>query len=153
MYLNGIYSKKPNDAYGYVFYEPNGGSLTYQVQGFICENHTVPAVEAVKSGDVFLGWYTDLTGGTQITELNKKLAGKTLFARWQSAENTKTEDSPSTIIKVTGDVVNIRKGPGTNYNHRGFIKPGVYTIVETQGEWGRLKSGAGWICLRYTNMI
>ena len=49
MYLNGIYSKKPNDAYGYVFYEPNGGSLTYQVQGFICENHTVPAVEAVKS--------------------------------------------------------------------------------------------------------
>ena len=47
----------------------------------------------------------------------------------------------------------IREGPGTNYKHKGFIKPGVYTIVETQGEWGRLKSGAGWICLKYANRI
>lgn len=154
MYLNGIYSKKPNDAYGYVFYEPNGGSLTYQVQGFICENHTIPAVEAVKSGDVFLGWYTDLTGGTQITELNHNLSGKTLFARWQSAENTKTEDSPSTLIKVTGDVVNIRKGPGTNYGIATQVRQNDTLLVShvtnlSNRKWGKVPQG--WICLEYTN--
>ena len=57
------------------------------------------------------------------------------------------------LVRVSCSDLYIRKGPGTNYNHRGFIKPGVYTIVETQGEWGRLKSGAGWICLNYVNRI
>lgn len=154
MYLNGIYSKKPNDAFGYVFYEPNGGSLTYQVQGFICDNHTVSAVEAVKNGDVFMGWYTDLTGGTQVTQLNKNLSGKTLFARWQSAEHTKTEDSPSTVIKVTGDIVNIRKGPGTNYGIATQVRQNETLLVShvtnlSSRKWGKVPKG--WICLEYTN--
>jgi hypothetical protein len=57
------------------------------------------------------------------------------------------------IVKVSCSDLYIRKGPGTNYKKKGFIKPGVYTIVEIQGEWGRLKSGAGWICLKYANRI
>lgn len=58
----------------------------------------------------------------------------------------------SYTVKVTTDCLNIRKGPGTNYGISGQITDhGVYTIVETQGNWGRLKSGAGWICLDYTD--
>lgn len=43
---------------------------------------------------------------------------------------------------------------GTNYGKNGFIKPGVYTIVEERtgagaSKWGKLKSGAGWISLDY----
>ena len=53
MFLNGIYSTKVSGAHGFVFYDPNGGSLTYQVQGFICENTPAPMAEAVRSGDVF----------------------------------------------------------------------------------------------------
>ena len=55
--------------------------------------------------------------------------------------------------------VNIRKGPGTNYAIKGAIpKGGAYTIVEEntgQGakKWGKLKSGAGWIALDYTEKI
>ncbi len=30
----------------------------------------------------------------------------------------------------------------------GRTGPGTFTIVEVQGDWGRLKSGAGWICLK-----
>ena len=56
-------------------------------------------------------------------------------------------------VQVTASDLNIRTGPGTNYGSKGFIKPGVYTIVETQGNWGRLKSGAGWICLDYAKKI
>lgn len=56
-------------------------------------------------------------------------------------------------VKVTITDLYIRKGPGTGYGKKGFIKPGVYTIVETQNGWGRLKSGAGWIYLAYTKRI
>lgn len=47
--------------------------------------------------------------------------------------------------------LNIRKGPGTEYEVVGCIKDKlVYTIVETKkakdgGTWGRLRSGAGWV--------
>jgi len=62
-------------------------------------------------------------------------------------------------VKVTADVLNIRKGAGTNYSTTGAIKDkGVYTIIaESNGtganKWGRLKSGAGWISLDYTTKI
>lgn len=60
-------------------------------------------------------------------------------------------------VKVTTDVLNIRKGPGTNFAITGQIKDkGTYTIVkESDGpgasKWGKLKSRAGWISLDYTS--
>lgn len=57
----------------------------------------------------------------------------------------------SYLVKITADVLNVRAGVGTNYPVVTTVKQNeVYTIVETQGNWGRLKSGAGWICLDYT---
>lgn len=53
------------------------------------------------------------------------------------------------LVRVTVEDLYIRTGAGTDNPNKGFIKPGVYTIVETQGRWGKLKSGAGWICLDY----
>lgn len=63
------------------------------------------------------------------------------------------------LVKVTADVLNIRKGAGTNYGTNGAIRnKGVYTIVaEANGKgatkWGKLKSGAGWISLDYTKKV
>lgn len=54
-------------------------------------------------------------------------------------------------VKVTANALNIRKGAGMNYSVVGCIRDhGVYTIVETKDNWGKLKSGAGWICLDFT---
>lgn len=54
-------------------------------------------------------------------------------------------------VKVTASALNIRSGPGTQYSINGTIRDkGIYTIVDTQGDWGKLKSGAGWISLNYT---
>lgn len=54
-------------------------------------------------------------------------------------------------VKVTTSALNVRKGVGTSYGITTVVhKNEVYTIVETQGNWGKLKSGAGWICLDYT---
>lgn len=57
-------------------------------------------------------------------------------------------------VKVTTDALNIRAGAGTNYNVVGCIRDyGVYTITETKNGWGKLKSGAGWISLDYTQRV
>ena len=79
-----------------------------------------------------------------------KFAGKPA-----AASSTPTAFAPYTV-KVTADTLNIRKGAGTNYAMSGVIKDkGVYTIVEESSgtgakKWGKLKSGAGWIALDYT---
>lgn len=54
-------------------------------------------------------------------------------------------------VKITANVLNVRSGPGTNYKVVTSIKKNeVYTIVEKKNGWGKLKSGAGWISLKYT---
>lgn len=58
------------------------------------------------------------------------------------------------LVKITTDALNIRQGVGTGTPVVGCIRDrGTYTIVETQGNWGKLKSGAGWICLDYTKRL
>lgn len=71
----------------------------------------------------------------------------------KSTENKPIENkTEGYLVKVTANALNIRAGAGTNYNIVGCIRDkGTYTIIETQGNWGKLKSGAGWICLDYTN--
>lgn len=59
-------------------------------------------------------------------------------------------------VSVSIDDLNIRKGPGTNFNRTGkHTGKGIFTIMEVQEGagsacgWGRLKSGAGWVSLQY----
>ena len=61
-------------------------------------------------------------------------------------------------VRITATDLNIRAGAGTNHPSKGYIKPGVYTIVEEatgQGatKWGKLKSGAGWISLDFAKRL
>lgn len=59
--------------------------------------------------------------------------------------------SSSYKVKITTDVLNVRAGAGTGFKKVTTVKRGeVYTIVDTTSNWGKLKSGAGWICLDYT---
>ena len=63
------------------------------------------------------------------------------------------------LVKVSISDLNIRKGPGTDYDRTKFIPVGIYTITEVksgQGSsagWGRLKSGAGWVSLDYVSRL
>lgn len=61
------------------------------------------------------------------------------------------EPAAAYLVVIDTDTLNVRKGPGTKYPITTQVKRGsIYTIVEEQNGWGRLKSGAGWIALRYT---
>ena len=52
------------------------------------------------------------------------------------------------LVRIAVKSLNYRSGPGTNYKVNGQVSLNqVYTIVKTSGNWGKLKSGAGWICI------
>ena len=57
-------------------------------------------------------------------------------------------------VKVTANTLNVRKGVGVSFDIVTTIKKGeVYTIVKEKDGWGKLKSGVGWISLKYTAKI
>lgn len=74
-------------------------------------------------------------------------------------QETPAEKKVNYRVRVTIKNLNIRKGPGTNYDKTGkYTGIGVFTIVaESEGEgatkWGKLKSNAGWISLDFAKRI
>lgn len=58
------------------------------------------------------------------------------------------------MVKVTATDLNIRSGPGTGYPVVGTMPvPNTFTIVQESGNWGKLKSGAGWFSLNYAKKV
>ena len=58
------------------------------------------------------------------------------------------------MVKITASVLNVRGGVGVNHPVTTTVNRGqIYTIVEEKNGWGKLKSGAGWISLKYTKRI
>lgn len=73
---------------------------------------------------------------------------------YNSPNPTPTPTTGSFRVQVTTSALNIRQSPNTSSSITGVIRDkGVYTIIETSGDWGKLKSGAGWIHLGYTKRI
>lgn len=77
-------------------------------------------------------------------------------------DNKPDVNVPTSEFKVKVEItdLNIRKGPGTNYEKTGkFTGKGIFTIVETSSGkgstagWGKLKSGSGWISLDFVKRL
>lgn len=109
------------------------------------------------------GWGIDRVSKHQ--DYSKKYCPhKTLDLGWQrflnlikeelgenNAHEKEKDERNTYTVKVVCDVLNVRNGAGTNNKINTQIKKNeVYTIVEEKNGWGKLKSGAGWICLSYT---
>ena len=60
-------------------------------------------------------------------------------------------------VRVKLSNLNVRKGAGKSFERVCACPKGVFTIVETKFadgyEWGKLKSGLGWIALKYTTKV
>ena len=79
---------------------------------------------------------------------------KTITSNTTSNTTSTKKEDKSYKVKITCDSLNIRSGPGTKYSIVGRTAKRVsYTIVESKDGWGKLKSGAGWISLKYTKKI
>ncbi len=71
-----------------------------------------------------------------------------------ASSSTTPAAASSYKVRVNTKSLRIRKGAGTNYAITGYVRMNeIFTIVETKGNWGKLKSGQGWICLDYTKKV
>lgn len=87
--------------------------------------------------------FVDDNDDVKILNKNKAKIGKLIA---EALINKTINIKPSEFkVRVKTDL-NIRSGAGTDYPVVGIIKDnGTYTITDTSGNWGKLKSGAGWI--------
>ena len=86
------------------------------------------------------------------------LGGSASTGGQQHTAQPTTDNVASYRVKITADVLNVRVGPGTDYGVATQVKQGeVYTIVgevrNGSTTWGKLKSGAGYISLGYTEKL
>lgn len=74
----------------------------------------------------------------------------------QEKEPEKVVDEGTIVnykVKVKIKNLNMRTGPGIDYEAKGFIKPGTYTIIKKKNGWGKIKSNGYWISLEYTEKV
>jgi GH24 family phage-related lysozyme (muramidase)/uncharacterized protein YgiM (DUF1202 family) len=154
MYLNGVYSRNRDTNIGYVFYDANGGTVKYKIQGFLTSAKPAPILNATCDGHTFMGWYTKVVGGTKVTKLTSDLVGQTLFAHWDTEDGVDVNPMEPVTVTVSQDEVNVRTGPGTSYDKIGQANQGEKLVITrvingTSVKWGQFDRG--WISLYYTN--
>lgn len=58
------------------------------------------------------------------------------------------------LVKITADKLNVRAEASNNAKIVTQVKKNqVYTIIAKNSNWGKLKSGAGWIDLNYVKNV
>ena len=76
------------------------------------------------------------------------------IAAWNNFKSKLNSSSVGYVVRITADVLNVRSGAGVNYKINTTVKKGeAYTIVQELNGWGKLKSGVGWISLKYTTKV
>lgn len=155
IYLNGVYAQTAPDNFGYVLYDPCGGTVSPNVQGFDTTLAAAIIPVPTYTGYSFQGWYTQRIGGTKVTALNADVKNGRLYAHWVDGEGKDPEQDASNGVQVTvtENDVNVRQGPGTNYEVVGSANTGEQLVITetaagTGYTWG--KFFGGWICLQYT---
>ena len=80
---------------------------------------------------------------------------RTLDMGWDRfLKMVEAERKTSFKVRVTVDSLNYRSGAGVKYKiNVAITDKGVYTIIDQKNGWGKLKSGAGWINLKYTKRV
>ena len=89
--------------------------------------------------------------------LNGSSTTKSTVNKETTTATVSSGKATSYVVKVTATALNYRQTPGTGKVLGTIKKNERYTIIEEQDingtKWGKLKSGAGWICLAYTTKV
>ena len=152
-------------------------SLTYVEKLIsIIERWNLTQIDVQDSGGDVIRWYRvrkswadakSQKGAYKILDNAKKCADQNPGYKVFNADGKVVYESKAAepvvkvpfLVKVSISDLNIRKGPGTDYDRVQFIPIGVYTIMEVRSGkgssagWGRLKSGVGWINLDYVRKL
>ena len=168
MYLNGVYDVTVPSTYGYVQFDPNGGTSEIKVQGY--DINTAPAIRAVPTYDdyIFDGWYTDPTGGEKVTKLDAGVKSYTLYAHWRAGDGSNA--SQDGTQEITGTAVSYEKqiATGVLNSFQQPVKGALVVDAFQNGEvvkivaqytdasgilWGKVDNNGGWINLSYTKNV
>jgi len=124
---------------------------------------TAKTASGYKTGTFYIWSDEVVKGRVRITNSKNRVGVAGQVTGWidvaeaQANGTTVPKEEPAAVpylVKVTATALNVRRGPGTNYGISTTIRDkGVYTIVQEQDGWGKLKSGAGWIKLSYTKKV
>ena len=95
MYLHGVYQTWAPGYFIEVTLDPNGGSMSSSTLRYYDVSYDqVVGVTPTKAGSKFIGWYLTkennsgtVDTGAMITEIDRDLNGKTLYARWQDSDS------------------------------------------------------------------
>ena len=113
----------------------------YDVTGKVCPE---PDVSSVPVWDTFKADLQAAVSGTSVS-------------RPQDATSTSGVPYKVKVANVVkGDVLWIRKTPSVKAASTGCLQyndNNAYTIIAEQNGWGKLKSGIGWINLKYTKRV
>ena len=128
----------------------NPGAKDYNGKGLASFVYTRDHVVSEVSGDRCVITY----GGVTVAAVRKSDLTLVGGGGATSTSGTASQGFKAYTVKISVTELRIRSGPGTDTESKGFIKPGVYTIVEESNgpgakRWGKLKSGSGWISLDY----
>lgn len=94
-----------------------------------------------------------VTNSTSNVGKSSGVTGWVDVADIKMATTTASSASQSYKGKVTADVLNVRKGAGTNYAVVSQLRYNTQvTISKTSGNWGYI-SGKGWVCLDYIKKV
>lgn len=135
-------------------------TTTVQTNGTVSKTETLYRVrKSANDSKTQLGAFKNLQSAKALADKNSGYSvfdssGKLIYSPTSKTPTTNTKEY-KVCVSVTG--LRIRTGAGLSCRSTGYIKQGVYTIVDTKTAdgytWGKLKSGAGWIALEYTERI
>ena len=156
IYLNGVYDQLPPENFAYTLFDPAGGKVSPNVQGYDAAL-TAEIIPTPQYSDyTFMGWYTAKTGGSKVTKLDTSTKNVRLYARWSDGSVTEPEQKPQAGVTVTvnTDGLNVRQGPGTNYQSIQKVNTGTKLVITETAKGGSYNWGKcelGWVCLSYTD--
>ena len=105
------------------------------------------AAQIIKDG----GYATSTSYVKAICDIIKEYGLTDYEVKKKATKPTKPAESKPVAktfqVQVTADDLRIRKTPSLQGEIAGYTGKGIFTITEEKNGWGKLKSGAGWICL------
>jgi hypothetical protein len=123
-----------------------GPKTSYKLVGTIPPNTAVEVLERTSAG-----WYKIVWPGVAEGYAYTSNSDGTYYS--YKANPVSTTFQPY-VVRITASSLNVRAGAGTNYKVNTVVHKGeAYTIVDKKNNWGKLKSGAGWISLSYTKKV
>ena len=135
------------------------GFLCKELEGYSAVLTTLKNTSSVReASDIVLKKYEAPADQSTAVQEKRAAYGQKYFDKYAGKQSAPAQTEPTAdvpfLVRVTIPDLNIRTGPGTEYPRTGYFTGiGVFTIVQVFGNWGRLKSGAGWISLNYATRI